>query len=90
MRFAEHCCERNVNDLITIVIGDVQSLATPVFCAGRHDERSYRPMGVFTGFDEVIDCGAVLIDQHTACIGVMEIVVRHVPSPPKSRVHGDG
>src|SRR6185312_613004 len=84
MRFAEQCCKRHVKDLITIIIGDVQDPAAPVFRARRHDQRSHGANGMLASVIKVIDRSATPVDQHTARIGEMKIDVRHVLPPQRS------
>jgi hypothetical protein len=81
MWLAEHKSEGNNEELFAEVVVDVQDPTAPIFGAARCSEGPYDLSRVITRFSEIVDYGAMVIDQNFICVGAVEINLGHVQSP---------
>lgn len=81
--FAEDSSEREIKDLLTTIVGDMQDPTAPILEVGRHDKRSNDAMRVLARLDQVLYISSAPVNQHTAIMGIVEIDVCHVRLPQK-------
>jgi hypothetical protein len=81
MRLAEDAGERQHEDFIAAIVGDMHDPVAPIFPICGHDVGASETLGVLAGLDQVADGGTALVDQYVFCVGAVEEDVRHVPHP---------
>src|ERR1700761_2047099 len=86
VQLAENGSERQDEDLVAAVVGDMHDPVAPIFPVGGHDVGAGKALGVLAGLDQVADGGAALVDEHVFLVGAVEEDVGHVPNPFAERI----
>src|SRR6202008_3892001 len=72
VQLAEDGGERQHEDFVAAVVGAMHDPVAPIFPICGHDVGAGETFGVFTGFEEVADGSAALVDQHMFFVGAVE------------------